>query len=107
MNKKTDDILKAVATRHGVSEDEVRETLLDVVKPLTSDSESSEVNLERFLKDLADDAQENRMKLLCARDVILAYLMDMKLSVEEAEMVLQMCQSEIDAALNRSTFDVL
>lgn len=107
MKKKTDDVLKAVADRHGVPEDEVRETLLEVVKPLTNDSESSEVNLERFLKDLADDAQENRMKLLCARDVILAHLMRMEFSVEEAETVLQMCRDEINAWEKRSEFDVL
>lgn len=107
MKHNTDDVFKAVADKHGVSETEVRETLLEVVKPLTNDSESSEVNLERFLKDLADDAQENRMKLLCARDVILVHLMNMDFSVEESVTVLQMCRDEINAWEKRSEFDVM
>ena len=43
-------------------------------------------------------------KLREAKGHIIQYLMDMKLTVEEAEEVLQMCSDDINAAVRRSRF---
>lgn len=44
---------------------------------------------------------KNNLKLIAARDVILAYLMKEELTVEETRKVLQMCNDEVDAAVRR------
>ena len=44
---------------------------------------------------------EKNLKLIAARDVILAYLMKEDFTIEETETVLQMCQSEVAAAAKR------
>ena len=45
---------------------------------------------------------KNNLKLIAARDVILAYLMKEDFTIEESEKVLDMCRSEIDAWGKRS-----
>lgn len=42
------------------------------------------------------------LKLLNARDIVLAYLMKEELTIEETKQVLQMCNDEVDAAVKRS-----
>lgn len=45
---------------------------------------------------------KNNLKLIAARDVILAYMMKEDFTIEESEKVLEMCESEIDAWGKRS-----
>lgn len=109
MKHNTDDILKAIATREGVSEEEVKETLEGILKASQGDSEASEhpANLEAFLQNLTERSEDNRQKLLMARDGILAYLMKMDFWVDESKLVLQMCLDELNAWEKRSEFDVM
>ena len=44
---------------------------------------------------------KNNLKLIAARDVVLAYLMKEDFTVVETKQVLQMCNDEVDAAIRR------
>lgn len=47
---------------------------------------------------------EKNLKLINAKEIIIAYLMEEDLTIEEAETVLKLCQSELDAASKRQKF---
>jgi hypothetical protein len=48
--------------------------------------------------------QEEYEKLLNARDSILAFMLSKDFTVEEVQMVLAMCEKELDAATKRTSF---
>lgn len=114
MKHNTDDVLKAVATKHGVSEEEVIQSIREAIDVSWNDSENAEIQqrlfpcgkpeLETFLQTLKEGALDNRTKLLMARDAILSYLMHLDLWKDEAETVLQMCLDEMRAWETRQTF---
>lgn len=126
MNNNINELLSSIASRHGVSEDEVRQSLQNVIEtawshPWTREKQQElfpegKPSLETFLQKMANEtekeAQNEQLKLLCARDTITYFLLEKsKLSLTDARLVLQHVRDEAEdirrwvEALEEDTFE--